>query len=100
MDDNTFKVFFFLFFNLFFQKNSSRIRPYRHTSTLAIFTILDALIAVLGDYKEKIEQTEKQLAAAKKKKDKKQEKDLKLQGEKQNERLVVVTNKINEIFER
>ena len=54
----------------------------------------------MDDYKEKIEQTEKQLAAAKKKKDKKQEKDLKLQGEKQNERLVVVTNKINEIFER
>jgi cohesin complex subunit SA-1/2 len=78
---------------------SSRIRPYRHTATLAIFSILDALISVSEDYKEKINQTEKQANAAKKKKDKKQEKELKLQSETQNERLVTLTNKIQEIFE-
>lgn len=76
------------------------MRAFRHTSTLALYQIVDSSIEVIKEFKANLKKTEKQLRAAKKKKNKDQERELKAQSEQQTERISILEDSIlKDIFE-
>jgi len=78
---------------------SSRVRAFRHTSTLTVFHVMDCLMNVLIEQKEKIEKNEQQLKTSKKKKEKEQEKQLKKASDELNEKIVFIENQLKEFFD-
>lgn len=79
--------------------SSSRIRAFRHTSTITVFTIMDNLIQILLSQKEKMDQIQQQLKTSKKKKEKDQEVSLKKTSDDLNEKIVFIENKLKEFFD-
>lgn len=80
--------------------SDSKIRAFRHTSTLTLYLIMDSLIETLKEFRANLSTIEKQLKAAKKKKDKKAQSELSTRSDELQERTIKIDGAITNIFER
>jgi cohesin complex subunit SA-1/2 len=79
--------------------SNSNVRPFRHTSTFTLYSIIDIFIELQSEFEKKMKKIEVQIKAAKTNKNKTLEKELSTTNKQMNVKIEKIQNTITEIFE-